>query len=129
VAKKNIISDFSALKGEVTFSEKTTDTKMSPKVTPATAPKPKESDKGLNVGQSVVLMDSNLRGRIVGLGKTVRIESQTFCLYLCVQALQQNEKAHIHRSVADIAKHFGRKENAIVVRMKKLGISGINIYF
>lgn len=74
MAKKNIISDFSALKGKVTFSEKTTDTKMSPKVTPATSPKPKESDKGLNVGQSVVLMDSNLRGRIVGLGKTVRIE-------------------------------------------------------
>ena len=74
MAKKNIISDFSALKGKVTFSEKTTDTKMSTKVTPAAAPKPKESDKGLNVGQSVVLMDSNLRGRIVGLGKTVRIE-------------------------------------------------------
>lgn len=32
------------------------------------------------------------------------------------------------KSVADIAKHFGRKESAIVVRMKKLGISGINIY-
>ena len=74
MAKKNIISDFSALKGKVTFSEKTTDTKMSPKVTPATAPKPKESDMGLKTGQSVVLMDSNLRGRIVGLGKTVRIE-------------------------------------------------------
>lgn len=128
MAKKNIISDFSALKGKVTFSEKTSSAKVTPKVTPAAAPKPKESDKGLNVGQSVVLMDSNLRGRIVGLGKTVRIESRTFCLYLCVQALQQNEEAHIHRSVADIAKHFGRKENAIVVRMKKLGISGINIY-
>ena len=74
MAKKTIISDFSALKGKVTFSEKRTDTKMSPKVTPATAPKPKESVKGLNVGQSVVLMDSNLRGRIVGLGKTVLIE-------------------------------------------------------
>ena len=36
MAKKNIISDFSALKGKVTFSEKTTDPKMSPKVTPAT---------------------------------------------------------------------------------------------
>ena len=32
------------------------------------------SDVVLKVGQSVVLMDSNLRGRIVGLGKTVRIE-------------------------------------------------------
>ena len=75
MAKKTIISDFSALKGKVTFSEKTSDTKMSPKVTPATAtPKPKDSNDGLKIGQSVVLMDFNLRGKIVGLGKTVRIE-------------------------------------------------------
>ena len=75
MAKKNIISDFSALKGKVTFSEKTSDTRMSSKVTPAAAtPKPKLSDDSLKVGQSVVLMDSNLRGKIVGLSKTVRIE-------------------------------------------------------
>lgn len=75
MAKKTIISDFSALKGKVTFSEKTSDTKMSPKVTPATAtPKPKDSNDGLKIGQSVVLMDFNLRGKIVGLGKTIRIE-------------------------------------------------------
>ena len=75
MAKKTIISDFSALKGKVTFSEKTSDIKVSPKVTPATAtPKPKDSNDGLKTGQSVVLMDSNLRGKIIGLGKTVRIE-------------------------------------------------------
>ena len=74
MAKKNIISDFSALKGKVTFSEKIPDIKASTKVTPAAAPKPKESDMGLKTGQSVVLMDSNLRGKIIGLGKTVRIE-------------------------------------------------------
>ena len=74
MAKKTIISDFSALKGKVTFSEKTPDIKVSTKVTPAAAPKPKESDMGLKTGQSVVLMDSNLRGKIIGLGKTVRIE-------------------------------------------------------
>ena len=74
MARKTIISDFSALKGKVTFSEKTTDTKMSTKVTPAAAPKPKESNMGRKTGQSVVLMDSNLRGKIIGLGKTVRIE-------------------------------------------------------
>ena len=56
MAKKTIISDFSALKGKVTFLEKKTDAKVSPKVTPAIAPKSKESDKGLKVGQSVVLM-------------------------------------------------------------------------
>ena len=30
---------------------------------------PKDSNDGLKTGQSVVLMDSNLRGRIIGLGK------------------------------------------------------------
>ena len=75
MAKKTIISDFSALKGKVTFSEKSSDTNISSKVTPATVErKPKASDEGFKVGQSVVLMDSNLRGKIVGLGKTVRIE-------------------------------------------------------
>ncbi len=38
------------------------------------AQKFKVSDKGLKVGQSVVLMDSNLRGTIADIGKTVRIE-------------------------------------------------------
>ena len=75
MAKKTIISDFSALKGKVTFSEKSSDTNISSKVTPATVErKPEASDEGLKIGQSVVLMDSSLRGKIVGLGKTVRIE-------------------------------------------------------
>ena len=64
MAKKTIISDFSALKGKLSFSEKSSYVKVTPKV----------SEKGLKVGQSVVLMDSNLRGKIIGLGKTVRIE-------------------------------------------------------
>ena len=74
MAKKTIISDFSALKGNMTFSEKASNVKVSPKVTSAAAPKPQVPDKGLKIGQCVVLMDSNLRGRIIGLGKTVRIE-------------------------------------------------------
>ena len=64
MAKNTIISDLSALKGKVTFSEKVSDVQVSSK----------DSDMGLKVGQSVVLMDSNLRGKIIGLGKTVRIE-------------------------------------------------------
>ena len=76
MAKKTIISDFSALKGKISFSEKTSDTKISPKETlPAAAEqRQKVGNKGLRVGQGVVLMDSNLRGRIIRLGKTVRIE-------------------------------------------------------
>ena len=75
MAKKTIISDFSSLKGKVTFSEKTSDVKAAPKVTPTTTtPKSKDSNDGLRTGQSVVLMDSNLRGKIIGLGKKVKIE-------------------------------------------------------
>ena len=75
MAKKLIISDFSALKGKVSFSEKSSDAKMSRKVTPAeVSQKPKVSDDGLKVGQSVVLMDSDLRGKIVSLGRSVKIE-------------------------------------------------------
>ena len=74
MARKTIISDFSALKGKISFSEKPSDAKTSPKVTSAAAQRPQTSDACIKVGQSVVLMDSNLRGKIVGLGKTARIE-------------------------------------------------------
>ena len=74
MAKKTIISDFSALKGKVTFSEKGSDAEMSTKDRTKAAQKPKVSDVGIKVGQSIVLMDSNLRGKIIGIGKTVRIE-------------------------------------------------------
>ena len=74
MAKKTIISDFSALKGKVTFSEKVSYAQTSPKVTPTPVPKAKVSEEGLKVGMSVVLMDSNLRGKIIKLGRTVGIE-------------------------------------------------------
>ena len=74
MAKKTIISDFSALKGKVTFSEKVSDAEMSTKDRTEAAQKSKVSDVGIKVGQSIVLMDSNLRGKIIGIGKTVRIE-------------------------------------------------------
>jgi hypothetical protein len=74
VAKKTIISDFSALKGKVTFSEKGSDAEMPTKDRTEAAQKSKVSDVGIKVGQSIVLMDSNLRGKIIGIGKTVRIE-------------------------------------------------------
>ena len=93
MAKKNIISDFSALKGKVTFSEQSS-------VVPGADDKAGigRSSKSrvrqecsasqigqdhnvehiagnvLKAGQKVVLMDSDLRGKIVSLGKTVKIE-------------------------------------------------------
>ena len=112
MAKKTIISDFSALKGKVTFSEKRTDTKMSPKVTPDTAPKPKESVKGLNVGQSVVLMDSNLRGRIVGLGKTVLIELEVGLVI---------ESAYGEFAVTDKAEIASLKETKVNAKKTSVG--------
>lgn len=81
MSKKTVISDFSALKGKITFSEATPvqsskKAKQSAKETQKTTPQdnPAGSDKALKVGQTVVLMDSDLRGKIVSLGKTVTIE-------------------------------------------------------
>ena len=75
MAKKIIVSDFSALKGKVSFSEKSSKAKMSPKVTSTSAPdKSNVSEEGLKIGQSVILMDSDLRGKIVSLGRSVKIE-------------------------------------------------------
>lgn len=96
MSKKDIISDFSALKGKMTFSEHVCDAskggsgasesygessvsessrkkanKRQPD--PAGDGQPTRSDI-LKVGQSVVLMDSSLRGKIASIGKTVKIE-------------------------------------------------------
>ena len=74
MAKKSIISDFSALKGKVSFSEATSAPKE-PKREQTIVESPKDSEGGgLKVGMSVVLMDSDLRGKIISLGKTVEIE-------------------------------------------------------
>lgn len=81
MSKKTVISDFSALKGKITFSEFTdmqpsAKNKQSSKETktPDCEKNPAESDRALKVGQTVVLMDSDFRGKIVSLGKTVTIE-------------------------------------------------------
>ena len=76
MSKKTIISDFSALKGKVTLSE-VTDIQISVKkkaVAPASEPQPKSKDTQLKAGQSVVLMDSDLRGKIISLGRRVCIK-------------------------------------------------------
>ena len=113
MAKKTIISDFSALKGKVTFSEKTSDVKGSPKVTPATAtPKPKGSNDGLKTGQSVVLMDSNLRGKIIGLGKTVRIELEDGLVI---------ESAYGEFAVTDKAEIASLKETKVKAKKTNMG--------
>lgn len=72
MAKKNIISDFGSLKGKVSFSEEKP-------AAAAKAEQAKDQPKAgfgtvLKVGQKVVLMDSDLRGRIVSLGRTACIE-------------------------------------------------------
>ena len=113
MAKKTIISDFSALKGKVTFSENTSSAKVSPKVTPATAtPKPKDSNDGLKIGQSVVLMDSNLRGKIVGLGKTVRIEFEDGLVI---------ESAYGEFAVTDKAEIASLKETKVKAKKTSVG--------
>ena len=72
MAKNNVISDFRALKDKVSFSKsKTVVPCVTEKLSDVTE-SPKE--KVLRVGQKVVLMDSDLRGKIVSLGKYVEIE-------------------------------------------------------
>ena len=68
MSKKTVISDFGALKGKIYFSETTP---MQSRVKEANQVK---EANALKVGQSVVLMDSDLRGKIISLGKTVTIE-------------------------------------------------------
>lgn len=72
MAKKTIISDFSALKGKISFSEENPISKTETK-----------GERTLKVGQSVVLMDSDMRGKIISLGETVGIELENG---LCIQA-------------------------------------------
>lgn len=69
--KKTVISDFRSLKGKFILSENERhDTQEN--TTVKESQKPGETQ--LRIGQSVVLMDSNLRGRIIRLGRTVTIE-------------------------------------------------------
>ena len=80
MAKKTIISDFGALKGKVTFTEPADVPANSKKTAgPASAQTPEQQqaqskENLLKVGQSVVLIDSDHRGKIVSLGKRVQIE-------------------------------------------------------
>ena len=67
MAKKTIISDFSALKGKVTFSEKTC-------AVPNRQDNVRKEERTLQIGQKVIMMDCDIRGKIVSLGRTAGIE-------------------------------------------------------
>lgn len=80
--KKDIITDFGELKGKVFFSEetravtsKTSKATMSPKAAQGKEKHEQHSETIIKVGQNVVLMDSDLRGKIISLGgKSAEIE-------------------------------------------------------
>ena len=77
MSKKTIISDFSALKGKVTFSEPADvqiNTKQKAPAAKADQKPTKAKESHLKIGQTVVLMDSDLRGKIVSIGRKVLIE-------------------------------------------------------
>ena len=76
MAKKPIISDFSSLKGKVSFSEESAiPTSQEAKTKEIQTAQPKISEENvLKVGMCIVMMDSDLRGKIISLGKTVGIE-------------------------------------------------------
>ena len=110
MAKKPIISDFSALKGKVSFSEQTPASKESK------LPKSMQSEDGiLKVGMNVVLMDSDLRGKIVTLGKTVGIELEDGMI---IQA------AYGEFAVTDKAEIDALKQSKARVKKASAGSSG-----
>ncbi|MBR5835423.1 MAG: Smr/MutS family protein [Bacteroidales bacterium] len=74
MAKKNIISDFGSLKGKLDFLEKTPLVQTPEQKTKSKAETKTSRDRELKVGNKVVLMDSDFRGTIVSLGRTVGIE-------------------------------------------------------
>lgn len=77
MSKKKVISDFGELKGKISFSEASVNVAEAEpsEVQAGRAGQARESkQEELHVGQSVVLMDSDLRGKIVQLGKRVTIE-------------------------------------------------------
>ena len=70
---KKILSDFKSLKGQVTFTER--HACGNAVLGPVTAKQEKPARENvLKAGQSVVMMDSSLRGKIVSIGRKVRIE-------------------------------------------------------
>ena len=75
MAKKDLITDFKALKGMISYSEPKPEQPKSqkPKVVKSEIETEKSTGTILKVGQSVVLMDADLRGKIISLGKTVGI--------------------------------------------------------
>ena len=77
MSKKKVISNFGELKGKISFSEASVNVAEAEpsEVQAGRAGQARETKQGeLHVGQSVVLMDSDLRGKIVQLGKKVTIE-------------------------------------------------------
>ena len=78
MAKNDLITDFRALKGMISYSDPKTESRKSFPKTQKPLKSDKESEKPsevvLKVGQKVVLMDADLRGKIISLGKTVGIE-------------------------------------------------------
>ena len=76
MAKKDLITDFKALKGMISYSEPKPEQPKSQKSKVVKSEIETEKSTGtiLKVGQSVVLMDADLRGKIISLGKTVGIE-------------------------------------------------------
>lgn len=75
MAKKKVMSDFGALKGKVSFSgHELAAPAPQPQVKTATEEPKSSGEKILQVGTNVVMMDSDLRGKIISLGRTVEIE-------------------------------------------------------
>ena len=113
MARKTVISDFSDLKGKVTFSERIPS--VSVLKTPAAEVTERKSENALRVGQSVILMDSDLRGTIVSIGRSVGIELENG---LVIQAVY-GEFAVTDKSEINALKQARIKNSPAAVQAKK----------
>lgn len=120
MAKKTLIYDFSALKGTVTFSEpKPAIPETKPSVISTSVTTVKETP--LKVGQSVVLMDSDLRGRIVYISRKVGIELEDG---LVIEAAYGEFAA---TSLSELSSLKETKVKAKTVDMKNPSSSGASV--
>ena len=119
MSKKNVISDFGDLKGKVTFSG------QSDVQDNTDQPQSKSKENHLKVGHSVVLMDSDHRGKIVSLGRQVWIELEDgLMIEVAYGQFAVTDDAELEALKSSRTKH-AKKATAVTPRPKQKPANGM----
>lgn len=122
MAKKATISDFNALKGLVTFSERKLENQpTSNNTSDSKTNKPQPKEEGLKIGQCVVLMDSDLRGKIISLGRNAVIEFEDG---LTIEASYGEFAVTNAAEIRSLKESKVRKKSEVNKRRKDMASSG-----